>query len=166
MAVETDKAQLIARILELEEKMEQALFYPLMPAEWLNAELTMSQLKTLLTLSNSGPARTGTLASALGVSLATTTGIVDRLVERDLIRREGDPNDRRVVMCKLSDKGHEMVTRLWTSNRASTRGLLESVDPARLQDIAQALQTILDICLALPGCCPEGQQAVTKRPAG
>ncbi|MDP2952571.1 MAG: MarR family transcriptional regulator, partial [Chloroflexota bacterium] len=84
MAVETDRAQLIAHILELEEKMEQALFYPLMPVEWLHAELTMSQLKTLLTLSTSGPARTGTLASALGVSLATTTGIVDRLVERDL----------------------------------------------------------------------------------
>ena len=52
------------------------------------------------------------LAGSLGVSLVTATGIVDRLVERALVTRENQKEDRRVVMCRLSEHGQEMTDQL------------------------------------------------------
>jgi DNA-binding MarR family transcriptional regulator len=142
MVVQEGKTQLIGHVLELEEKVYQAL-RPIVPKEWLSVDLTMPQLNILLVLFTDGPTRMSVLASSLGVSLATATGIVDRLVERGIILREGQPGDRRVVLCKLSDKGQELVGRLWGLGRAQVRSLLETVTIPKLRLIAEAMDTIL-----------------------
>ena len=43
----------------------------------------------------------GQLAASLAVTLSTVTGIVDRLVEHQMVVREEDPHDRRLVVCRL-----------------------------------------------------------------
>ena len=87
-----EKEGLIENILQLSDRAFRELL-PIVPKEWLRLDLTMSQLKGVFLLFISGPSRMSDIASALGVSLATATGVVDRLVERDIVHREGDPED-------------------------------------------------------------------------
>jgi len=84
------------------------------------------------------------LALDLGVTLGTTTGLVDRLVERDVVVREGQRDDRRVVLCRLSDEGQKTVSRIWESARNNSRQLLEALDTETLQTFIGVLQTMLD----------------------
>ncbi|MCD6216510.1 MarR family transcriptional regulator [bacterium] len=49
--------------------------------------------------------RMSDIAKRISSTMPTTTGIVNRLVERDLVVRGDDPNDRRVVTVKLTEKG-------------------------------------------------------------
>src|SRR5919201_4348808 len=54
------------------------------------------------------PVPMGDLAAALHCDSSNVTGIVDRLEERGLVRREPDPRDRRVKMLVLTPKGESM----------------------------------------------------------
>jgi len=106
------------------------------PEEWFTLELTMPQVRTLFALLRGGDARMGTLASQLGVSLSSATGLVDRLVEKRLVERWVDPEDRRSVIVRLGAEGQDLVERLlylrrsWWEERLS--GLTdEEIERAR-----------------------------------
>jgi len=142
------KAQLVERILDLEEKVYRAL-RPIIPKEWLSVDLTMPQLKIVLLLFIDGPTRISTIASALGVSLATTTGITDRLIKHDLIVRSSDPEDRRAVICSLSEQGKELVARLWELGQSRVRSLLEKMTREKLEIIDEAMEVLLQAISAL-----------------
>jgi DNA-binding MarR family transcriptional regulator len=137
------RAQLIERILELERKVCHTL-RPIVPTEWLNIDLTMPQLKIILIIFTDGPARISTLASTLGVSLSTTTGITDRLIHQDLIVRGNDPEDRRAVVCSLTDKGRGLATRLWEQGQSRMRDLLGKMELSQLKTISEAIETVLE----------------------
>ena len=143
MTAKSDRTQLIERVLELEEKVYRAL-RPIVPKEWLSVDLTMSQLKVLLLLFTDGPARMSVLASALGVSMTTATGIVNRMVQHGLLVRDNDPEDRRAVVCKLSEKGQELMTCLWEVGQTRVRSLLDQMTLPELHTISEAMETILD----------------------
>ncbi len=140
--LQTQKAQLIKHILGLEERVYRIL-RPIVPKEWLSVDLTMPQLKVVLFIFTDGPARVSTLASALGVSMATTTGITDRLVQHGLIARSSDLEDRRAVICSLSEKGNELVTRLWESGQVRVRSLLQEMTVTNLKIISESIEVIL-----------------------
>ena len=135
--------ELIERILQLGEKAFRELI-PILPTEWLQLDLTMSQLKVVLLLFMTSSVRMSDIASALGVSLATATGVVDRLVERDIVLRESQPEDRRVVLCRLSEKGQKMIGGLWQLARDRAKELLEVAASSQLQLITEALEALLE----------------------
>ena len=134
--------ELIERILELGEKAFRELI-PILPTEWLQLDLTMPQLKVVLLLFMNGPTRMSEVASALGVSLATSTGVVDRLVEREIVVRESQPEDRRVVLCRLSEKGQKMIGGLWQLARDRLKELLEVTTISQLELITEALEALV-----------------------
>ena len=143
MKPEMTKEELVENTLQLTEKAFRELF-PILPKEWLSLDLTTPQLKVVLLLFMNGPSRMSIIASSLGVSLATATGVVDRLVEKDMVLREGDPDDRRIVLCRLSDKGENLITGLWTLARDHAKVLLEALDQRRLQLLYEAIQALLE----------------------
>lgn len=142
MTQQPQKEELIENILQLTDSTFRELF-PMLPKEWLHLDLTMSQLKVVLLLFISGPSRMSDIASALGVSLATATGVMDRLVERDIVLREGDPEDRRVVLCRLSNKGEKLISGLWQLSRERAGELMMALAPSQLLLITEALEALL-----------------------
>lgn len=143
MKREVEKDELVESTLQLSDKAFRELF-PILPKEWLSLDLTMPQLKVVLLLFTNGEERMSAIASALGVSLATATGVVDRLVEKDMVTREGDPNDRRVVLIRLSDKGEKLIAGLWQLARHNAEVLLRALDQRRLQLLNEALRALLE----------------------
>jgi DNA-binding MarR family transcriptional regulator len=139
---ESQKRELIERILQLGEKAFRELI-PILPTEWLKLDLTMPQLKVVLLLFLNGPTRMSEIASALDVSMATATGVADRLVEREIVIRESEPEDRRVVLCRLSDKGQNLIGGLWQLARNRLRELLGAVEPSKLLLLIESLEALL-----------------------
>ncbi|MGB2800543.1 MAG: MarR family transcriptional regulator [Dehalococcoidia bacterium] len=142
MTEERQKEDLVEHVLELGARIFRELL-PTIPKEVLQFDLTMPQLKVVLLLFLNGPMRMSDLAAGLSVSLATTTGVVDRLVERDIVLRESEPKDRRVVLCRLSEKGQDLTDVLWQSARNRTRELLMAITIPRLKLLNEALEALL-----------------------
>jgi DNA-binding MarR family transcriptional regulator len=136
MTEKQKKEDLIESILQLTDKLFRQLL-PILPMEWLHLDLTITQLKVVLLLFHS---RMSDIASELGVSLATATGVADRLVERNLLIRNGDPDDRRVVLCQLSNDGEKLIRDLWQLTQKRAGELMSAIDTPRLLLISEALQ--------------------------
>ncbi|GAF99896.1 unnamed protein product [marine sediment metagenome] len=112
------------------------------PRDWHRLDLTMPQLKVLLSLFVDGPLPCSSLAEAVGVSLPTMNGVLERLKDQDLIARRPDHHDRRRILNSLTARGHQLIERLWTSGQDWLSELLDRMDSADLETIEQALTII------------------------
>ena len=72
---------------------------------WLAGSLSLVHLHVLTILGGDGPLSMGRLADALDVSVASATGIVDRMEQRGLVERRAAGDDRRVVLVHPTDAG-------------------------------------------------------------
>lgn len=66
-------------------------------------------LSTLGTLSKNKPLRLGELAAREVVSAPSMTRTVSDLERRGLVRRLGDPDDKRSVLVELTEEGEQLV---------------------------------------------------------
>ncbi|WP_020553935.1 MarR family winged helix-turn-helix transcriptional regulator [Embleya scabrispora] len=86
--------------------------------------LTSVQAKTLSLLRRPLPMRG--LADRLVCDASNVTGIVDRLESRGLVRREPNPNDRRVKNVVATEEGHATIRRI-RSEMKTTRAALDAL---------------------------------------
>lgn len=138
---EDEKRGLIDDIIRMGETRSPEISRGL-PEAWLSVELTTPQLKALLWLHSRGPSRVSDVADALGASHAVTSGVLDRLVHHSLVVRSGDPGDRRVVLCSLSDEGETLAHRLWQSSVAWGREVLEVMTVEELRLVRAAVDVV------------------------
>ena len=150
MKDELPRIKRIERILQFTDSIFKQLL-PTVPRELLELDLTMTQLKVVLLLFLNGPVRVSALALELGVSLPTTTGVIDRLVERGIVMREEPAEDRRVVLCRLSEQGHSLVSGMWTYTRNRARELLKGVPFLQLVLIEKTLKELTRTRATSPG---------------
>ena len=76
---------------------------------WQEHGLTSPQLATLREILAGENVSPGTLATALHLSQPTVTGILGRLEQRALIRRERSTSDRRSVVAVATEQGRELA---------------------------------------------------------
>src|SRR5512140_268815 len=152
MSEDEERARLTDEILNLDGRLYQAMASGPIMAELLRVELTMRQLKVLLSLGlrESGSATMSELATALGVSLPTVTGIIDRIVERGLVVRDVVPGDRRLVVARLSPGGRDLLRRLRSAGRTRMAQTLGRMSLADLRLVSRALEVILTASLDQP----------------
>lgn len=106
-------------------------------------ELSPNQLLTLLVLgAQSAGASSGQVAGALGISLPGMTAIADRLSELGMLKRERDPDDRRVVLLALSAKGTAAYERVQAALTASVARALHDLDAATRSDLRDAVRQV------------------------
>ena len=78
------------------------------------------------------------IADAICLSLSSVTGLIDRLVEKKLVRRDRSNEDRRIVQVELTDEGREARDAAMEGPVAFARGLLKGLN-AEEQDAMLAL---------------------------
>jgi len=140
------KAQLVDDILSLADTLFRLLL-PTVPRGLLSLDITMPQTKILILLYIRGARRMSDIASELDVALPTATSLVDRLVEKQYVVRETLPEDRRVVLCHLSDAGEQAVRHIWDTARKRSQELLQAMDMSRLEMFAEALEAMHQVAL-------------------
>jgi DNA-binding MarR family transcriptional regulator len=75
------------------------------------------------------------LAEALDVSVASMTGIVDRMERRALVERRHDGKDRRVVHVHPTDAGRDVFREIDERRRVGLGKLLERLDADELDGL-------------------------------
>ena len=161
MTEDAMRVELVEQVLQLSEKTLRELA-PLMSKRWLQLNLTMPQLKVVYILFMNGSVRMGHIASELGVSLATATGVIDRLVEQEIVVRREDSSDRRVVLCCLTEKGQKLIGALWQLHQERERAMLEMMDTNLLRSVKEALDVILQAELTMKETLPLKQDSLQQ----
>ena len=110
---------------------------------WMSLNLGIGQLKTLFFISNRGATTTGKLATALKVTPTNITGIIDRLLEKNLITRTGDTDDRRVLVLRTTPKGDELVAELRQKRRERMSELFNRLNEEEAAIVARGLKIMV-----------------------
>ncbi|MCC3276436.1 MarR family transcriptional regulator [Arthrobacter sp. zg-Y20] len=109
----------------------------------LATDLTVRQLKVLTVLVTIEEGATGSgLAQSFGVSMASMSGLVDRLVAQGVAVRSEDPVDARVRRVKATPWGRTVVRRLVAGRPELNSDILDRLPLADLQALEQGLRAI------------------------
>lgn len=109
---------------------------------WLRGSLSLVHLHVLTVLEADGPLSMSKLAEALDVSVASTTGIVDRMEQRGLVERRHQPDDRRVILVHATDAGDSVFRDLAMERRKHLAGLLDRMTDAELESFLTGLRAL------------------------
>ena len=116
---------------------------------WGDLGLTMAQLRVIFILREYPGLPAGLLADRLRVSPPTITGLVDRLVRLDLVRRDEDPEDRRLARNCLTEKGRQVAGDLERTSRAYMTEVFRRIGPEQLERLVDVLQLLSDAAEAV-----------------
>ncbi len=108
---------------------------------WLRGSLSLVHLHVLTVLED-GPLPMSRLADALDVSVASATGIVDRMEDRKLVHRRGDPLDRRVVLVHPTSRGQRVFDVLAKGRRARLIPIVERMSDAEITGFLTGLRAM------------------------
>ena len=127
----TDRAALIEEVMREFDALN-ARMADFSGPTFLGLDITMPQAKILHLVRATGSMPMSDLVARLGVTVPTVTGIVDRLVERDLVVRRGTPDDRRRVVIELTPAGVEMIDGMRDLSAGQMLQLLTVLDEGEL----------------------------------
>lgn len=113
----------------------------------------------MLLLIHQGVVSPAALAQRLGISRAVVTGLLDRLEERGLIRREPDPGDRRRLRIVMTTAGEEASTRLGRAVVEDLAGELSMSSASERQALASALPLLERLIASLLNQAPEQDES-------
>src|SRR5260370_5946774 len=108
---------------------------------WMQIDLTLPQLRTLLVLAEEGPLVIGQIAQRLGIGLSTGGHLVDRLVQAGLAERTEDAEDRRRTLARLTPKGEDLYARLLNPS-LQMQTLIQKLESEDLSAFLQGLKAL------------------------
>jgi DNA-binding MarR family transcriptional regulator len=138
----TECEVLIADIMDAQQRLQRLFAYDRSDPLF-SSQLTISQLKILMLLSRLGAVSGRELGGLLGVSLATLSGMIDRLVAHDLVARHEDQQDRRIRRITLTESGGTLINDIITAGAEKQRRLLDHLDEAGLRTVSQAMSLLV-----------------------
>jgi DNA-binding MarR family transcriptional regulator len=116
---------------------------------WEERGLTLPQLRVLFYVRSHPGTTTNALATQLGLTAATVSGLVDKLTRNGLIERLQHPEDRRVIPLCLTADGQAVVGEIRQGNRAYLSGLADYRGDD-LEPITAALERLAEAGARLP----------------
>jgi DNA-binding MarR family transcriptional regulator len=115
-----------------------------------DAGLTMAQLVALHALEHAGGRSVGSIGGCLGLSPATTSHLVDRLVQEGLVERREDPGDRRQKRVEITATGRRLVARVESTRTREFASVLSQLSPELRRQLAEILVRVNEELAALP----------------
>jgi DNA-binding MarR family transcriptional regulator len=109
---EHERERIVREIQTLNGAMEETVMAALLQ-NLLSMDLTIQQLRVLMVLVTAKEGATGRgLSESFGVSMASMSGVLDRLVAHGVAERSADPDDQRVRRLRATPLGASVVRRL------------------------------------------------------
>jgi DNA-binding MarR family transcriptional regulator len=118
-------------------------------------ELSISQIRMLQLLTRElEEASLKTLADSIGLSLPAVSRSVEALVQRRLVTRTENADDRRLKTVRATPAAHSLVDRLMDLRVAGLTGFVRSLTPGERENLASALAPIVAREDIAPMCMP------------
>ncbi len=110
--------------------------------KWHQGAFSLIQLNVVAVLEAQGPLSMSRLAEALDVSVASATGIVDRMEHRGLVARRHEEEDRRVVVVSLAEAGTHVFRDMAALRREHMGRLLGELTPEELAGFVKGIRAV------------------------
>src|SRR5512142_2100281 len=94
---------------------------------WHQGALSLIHLNVLTALEVDGPISMSAVAEALDVSIASATGIVDRMEKRGLVERRHATEDRRVVEVHPTPQGLAVIREMESEMRSHMARVMDEL---------------------------------------
>jgi DNA-binding MarR family transcriptional regulator len=104
--------------------------------------LSIVHLNLLMLLRFNGPLTMSRLAELLDVSVASATGIVDRMEKKGVIERRRNDHDRRVVEVHVSEQGQQVFTAMQAERQGHMTRMLSYVSDKDLRSLLTGLRAV------------------------
>jgi len=140
-AADTTKAECVYRICVSFRELFRNL-HAIEKPPWVDVDLTMSQLKAIVLVVETGGLSGRVLGERLGITPSAVTALVDRLVQRGYVRREEDLADRRISWARPTAHAQELFERLHASHRQQLESTLALLSADELADVDRALRLL------------------------
>lgn len=101
--------------------------------------LTASE-RLCLSLLMQGPQMASAIAAETRLTPAAVTALVDRLAERDFVRRHPHPDDRRKVMVELAPAAYSLAEQAYAPLQEAGSSMLGKYSEAELASFARILE--------------------------
>jgi DNA-binding MarR family transcriptional regulator len=101
--------------------------------------LSVPQFRALNFLDRYPGSSLSELADHLGVTRATASALIERLVQREFISRKEQPKERRQIMLKLTQAGIEHLQQSRAKTRTEIANRLANLSEAQLSDLTEGL---------------------------
>ena len=131
-----DRARQTEEIIRLFREISHSMGHNT-PETWMDLNLTLGQLKSLFFIAFQGSTNLNKVATALGVTPPNVTGIVDRLVEQGLVSREENPENRRMLVLTVTEKGKNLLVKLRENNMNRMLNVLSKLGEDELSMVVQ-----------------------------
>jgi DNA-binding MarR family transcriptional regulator len=128
------KADLIAEVDEIFKTLgHHRMHYQFEP--WRKLDVPLAQLKSLFLIHMKESISVHELALDLGVTPGNVTSIIDRTVGQGLVKRSENPDDRRIVLLQLTDKGRETIANIHDTGHLHMKRILERMSREELASL-------------------------------
>jgi DNA-binding MarR family transcriptional regulator len=102
---------------------------------WKEIGLSHAQLSMLFMLFYHPEASAKDIVGFLGISKSAISQVIDPLADKQLVSRQDDPKDRRIVRLNLTASGKAKVNKLNKLKFAGLRSALENLSTAELEQL-------------------------------
>lgn len=99
----------------------------------------------LATLAQFGPLAQREIAETLGIDSARVVGYLDTLVDRALVVRDVDPDDRRRNQISLTPQGRALTAEISSAAQACQASLTASLSAREARQLRALLAKVLDL---------------------
>jgi DNA-binding MarR family transcriptional regulator len=113
------------------------------PSAWKSVGLSHAQIGMLFMLFHHQQGSVKQISEYLGITKSAVTQLLDPLVDKQLVTRENDPKDRRVVRLSLTPKGFSLLKKLNRLKFAGIRSALDNLNSAELSQMAALHQKMI-----------------------
>ncbi len=136
-----------------------AVSLPEQTSSLLDYDLTLQQLRVFAFILAREETPISKVGEALGIKPNVATGITQRLVERGLIDRREDSEDRRIRLLTVTDRGLALIDELSGIVLAKGREMIDQLSDEQLRQLR-------DLFVALEPDVPAGHSPHTESTPG
>ncbi|UKO99553.1 MarR family winged helix-turn-helix transcriptional regulator [Nostoc sp. UHCC 0870] len=107
--------------------------------------ISIPQLRSLAFLKRRPGASLSEVADHLGVTCATASTTIERLVQRLLVQRTDNPQERRRIVLNLTPEGKHLLEQSQAKTRAHIAEILQDLTPEQISQIEHGLTLLKNV---------------------
>ncbi|MEO4053202.1 MarR family transcriptional regulator [Solibacillus sp. CAU 1738] len=104
--------------------------------------LNTTEFAVLEALYHKGDLPIQIISKKILIASSSITYVVDKLEQKNLVRRSGCANDRRITYASLTEQGHTLMDDIFPKHKAKMAQLFNDMEEQSLHDMNEALKQI------------------------
>lgn len=105
-------------------------------------QLSIMQVQALFFIHEHESRSMSDIANHFHIELPSATSLVDKLIKNELVSRNDDPNDRRLVRIILNQKGRTLLHQAMQERRKKMEKILSYLSEKEKQELFSIMKTL------------------------